>query len=424
MAECPIYEDDEMRVAVVGAGIAGLAVALGLEQAGHNVTVYEATGSVGGRMSTVACGDYPIDVGFHVLHTAYPTVKRWIDLEKLDAKPMDPCTVSIDPQSGRKRIMGDALKAPRYLLPTLKAVGIRDGMRFFKWRMQTSSKDLERSMDRIAPNIATGLQKRRFRPSTQRVLKPLFTGITLDPTLSERCSFADFTWGAMAHGTMVVPKGGIAAVPRQLSQRLKNTTICLNTKVNSVSQHSVQVNGEQVEFDRVILATPQHVVEDLLPGYSTEHETVERMTTTLVFSAPTPPFRQARLLLNERWGEESHKVLHVHVPTNLHASQTGQHFVTATLVGQDAVEPSFEEIQQELKSWFGKGVQGWKHVLTTTVRHALPHIDPTHHARLLPDVEIDGVFLIGDHRAHPSVQGALASAERLLEQFEIPLPKR
>jgi phytoene dehydrogenase-like protein len=351
-------------------------------------------------------------------------VKRWIDLEKLDAKPMDPCTVSIDPQSGRKRIMGDALKAPRYLLPTLKAVGIRDGMRFFKWRMQTSSKDLERSMDRIAPNIATGLQKRRFRPSTQRVLKPLFTGITLDPTLSERCSFADFTWGAMAHGTMVVPKGGIAAVPRQLSQRLKNTTICLNTKVNSVSQHSVQVNGEQVEFDRVILATPQHVVEDLLPGYSTEHETVERLTTTLVFSAPTPPFRQARLLLNERWGEESHKVLHVHVPTNLHASQTGQHFVTATLVGQDAVEPSFEEIQQELKSWFGKGVQGWKHVLTTTVRHALPHIDPTHHARLLPDVEIDGVFLIGDHRAHPSVQGALASAERLLEQFEIPLPKR
>ena len=67
---------------------------------------------------------------------------------------------------------------------------------------------------------------------------------------------------------------------------------------------------------------------------------------------------------------------------------------------------------------------GWEHVLTTTVRHALPHMDPTHHARFLPDVEIDGVFLIGDHRAHPSVQGALASAERLLERFEIPLPRR
>tara|TARA_B110000444_G_scaffold129775_1_gene122106 strand:+ start:79885 stop:81126 length:1242 start_codon:yes stop_codon:yes gene_type:complete len=413
-----------MNVAVVGAGIAGLAVAIGLEDAGHDVTVYEASDGVGGRMSTVACGDYPIDVGFHVLHTAYPTVKRWIDLDKLDAKPMDPCTVSIDPQSGRKRIMGDALKAPRYLLPTLKAVGIRDGLRFFKWRMQTSSKDLERSMDRTAPTISAGLQQRRFRPSTQRVLKPLFAGITLDPSLSERFSFADFTWGAMAHGTMVVPKKGIAAVPQQLAQRLKATTLHLNVKVDSVSQYTVEANGERLEFDRVILATPQHVAAELLPSYSLEHQTIERLTSTLVFSAGTSPFRQARLLLNERWGEQNQKILHVHVPTNLHPSPTGQHFVTATLVGEDAINPQIDEIQKELSSWFGQDVQGWEHVLTTTVRHALPHMDPNHHARFLPDVEIDGVFLIGDHRAHPSVQGALASAERLLEQFEIPLPRR
>ena len=413
-----------MKVAVVGAGIAGLAVAIGLENAGHEVTVYEASDGVGGRMSTVACGDYPIDVGFHVLHTAYPTVKRWIDLDKLDAKPMDPCTVSIDPRSGRKRIMGDALKAPRYLLPTLKAVGIRDGLRFFKWRMQTSSNDLERSMDHAAPTISAGLQQRRFRPSTQRVLKPLFAGITLDPSLSERFSFADFTWGAMAHGTMVVPKKGIAAVPQQLAQRLKSATLHLNAKVDSVSQHTVEANGERLEFDRVILATPQHVAAELLPGYSPKHQSVERLTSTLVFSAGAPPFRQARLLLNERWGEQHQKVLHVHVPTNLHPSPTGQHFVTATLVGEDSINPQVEEIQRELISWFGPGVQGWKHVLTTTVRHALPHMDPNHHARFLPDVEIDGVFLIGDHRAHPSVQGALASAERLLERFEIPLPRR
>ena len=413
-----------MKVAVVGAGIAGLAVAIGLENAGHEVTVYEASDGVGGRMSTVACGDYPIDVGFHVLHTAYPTVKRWIDLDKLDAKPMDPCTVSIDPRSGRKRIMGDALKAPRYLLPTLKAVGIRDGLRFFKWRMQTSSNDLERSMDHAAPTISAGLQQRRFRPSTQRVLKPLFAGITLDPSLSERFSFADFTWGAMAHGTMVVPKKGIAAVPQQLAQRLKSATLHLNAKVDSVSQHTVEANGERLEFDRVILATPQHVAAELLPGYSPKHQSVERLTSTLVFSAGAPPFRQARLLLNERWGEQHQKVLHVHVPTNLHPSPMGQHFVTATLVGEDGINPQVEEIQRELISWFGPGVQGWKHVLTTTVRHALPHMDPNHHARFLPDVEIDGVFLIGDHRAHPSVQGALASAERLLERFEIPLPRR
>ena len=424
MAACRTYGDDEMNIAVVGAGIAGLAVAVGLEQAGHHVTVYEAADKVGGRMSSVDLGDYSIDNGFHVLHTAYPTVKRWIDLEKLDAKPMDPCTVSIDPISGRKRIMGDALKAPRYLFSTLKAVGIRDGMRFLKWRTQTSSKDLERSLDSASPDIAMGLEQRRFRPSTQRVLKPLFTGITLDPSLSERFSFADFTWGAMAHGRMVVPRKGIAAVPQQLAGRLTQATINLDTKVDSVSQHHVFVNGEQVEFERVILATPQHITEELLSGYANPHDPIERLTSTVVFSSPAPPFRQARLLLNERWGEDGRKVLHIHTPTNLHPSPGGQHFVVATLVGADAMDPSPQQVQQELKSWFGAQVNNWNHVLTTKVRHALPHIDPSHHARALPELEFDGVYVVGDHRAHPSVQGALSSAERLLKHFETPFPQR
>ena len=424
MAVCQAYGADEMNVAVVGAGIAGLAVAVGLEEAGHNVTVYEAASNLGGRMSSVEFDKYPIDNGFHVLHTAYPTVKRWINLEGLESKPMDPCTVSIDPLSGRRRIMGDALKAPRYLFPTLKAVGIRDGMRFLKWRVQTSSKDLERSLDSESPDIETGLKNRRFRPSTQRVLKPLFAGITLDPSLSERFSFADFTWGAMAHGKMVVPRNGIGAVPHQLADRLIKTTVHLDTKVDSVSQHHVCVNGEHVEYERVILATPQHVTQELLSGYEVAHETTERLTSTVVFSTPTAPFRQARLLLNERWGEDGRKVLHVHVPTNLHPSPGGHHFVIATLVGPDAMNPSPPEIQNELVSWFGAQVNDWSHVLTTKVRHALPHIDPGHHSRAFSEIEFDGVFLVGDHRAHPSVQGALASAERLLEHFEIPLPHR
>jgi len=43
--------------------------------------------------------------------------------------------------------------------------------------------------------------------------------------------------------------------------------------------------------------------------------------------------------------------------------------------------------------------------------------------RETPDVEHDGVLLAGDHRSHPSVQGALRSAERVLKHMEIPLPR-
>ena len=172
------------------------------------------------------------------------------------------------------------------------------------------------------------------------------------------------------------------------------------------------------------MATPQHIAEELLSGYTNAHVATERLTSTVVFSSPSPPFRQARLLLNERWGEGGRKVLHIHAPTNLHPAPGGQHFVVATLVGNDAIEPNPKEIQEELISWFGSQVSHWTHVLTTKVRYALPHIDPNHHARTLPELEFDGVYVVGDHRTHPSVQGALASAERLLKHFEIPFPQR
>ena len=61
-----------MRIAVVGGGLAGLTVALGCERAGHEVDLYEASDRLGGRMGTRAEGDHLIDLGFHVLHTAYP----------------------------------------------------------------------------------------------------------------------------------------------------------------------------------------------------------------------------------------------------------------------------------------------------------------------------------------------------------------
>ena len=61
-----------MNIAVVGGGLAGLAVALGCEQDGHQVTLFESSSTLGGRMKTLQEANHPLDVGFHVLHTAYP----------------------------------------------------------------------------------------------------------------------------------------------------------------------------------------------------------------------------------------------------------------------------------------------------------------------------------------------------------------
>lgn len=57
-------------IAIVGAGIAGLAAASRAVDAGYRVAVFEAKERVGGRAWTVEVGGYPVDLGATWLHSA------------------------------------------------------------------------------------------------------------------------------------------------------------------------------------------------------------------------------------------------------------------------------------------------------------------------------------------------------------------
>ena len=64
-----------MRIAIVGGGLSGLAVALGCEEAGHDVSLYEASDQLGGRMMTRPEGQHLIDLGsVSYTHLTLPTI--------------------------------------------------------------------------------------------------------------------------------------------------------------------------------------------------------------------------------------------------------------------------------------------------------------------------------------------------------------
>ena len=68
------------RVAVVGAGWAGLAAAVELVQAGFPVEMYEAARQVGGRARRVELDGHLLDNGQHILLGAYRETLRLIAL--------------------------------------------------------------------------------------------------------------------------------------------------------------------------------------------------------------------------------------------------------------------------------------------------------------------------------------------------------
>lgn len=92
-----VHDRGAADVVVIGAGLAGLACALDLCAAGRRVTLLEASDGPGGRMRTDRRDGFLLDRGFQVFNTAYPQVKRRIDLRDLRLRPFTPGIVAHTP---------------------------------------------------------------------------------------------------------------------------------------------------------------------------------------------------------------------------------------------------------------------------------------------------------------------------------------
>lgn len=101
------------RVAVVGAGLAGLSAALRLACAGHQVRVYEASAKVGGCCATSQLGGYTFNDG--ALYVALPEIlDRAFERLALDRAAQLPLRKMTTPQCtvfphGTRITLGNAL---------------------------------------------------------------------------------------------------------------------------------------------------------------------------------------------------------------------------------------------------------------------------------------------------------------------------
>ncbi|NDA01047.1 MAG: FAD-dependent oxidoreductase, partial [Acidimicrobiia bacterium] len=106
-------------VVVVGAGVAGLAAAKHLHAKSFSVAVLEAQDDVGGRVRTDIVDGFRLDRGFQILLTAYPELRRQVDLDALDVHTFDPGALVM--HRGRSYVVGDPFRAPRTFVSTLRA---------------------------------------------------------------------------------------------------------------------------------------------------------------------------------------------------------------------------------------------------------------------------------------------------------------
>ncbi|MCF3964223.1 FAD-dependent oxidoreductase [Streptomyces fuscigenes] len=399
-------------VAVVGAGLAGLAAALDLSARGADVLVLEAGERAGGRVATDLLDGYRLDRGFQVLNTAYPELGRVLDLAELDLRPFDRALtlyargghwVLADPRR-------DPLALPRMLRAPIGPLSAKTALA--RHALEVSYSSTEAILHRHDVPAARHWRARGLADETvERLLRPFYAGLTLDPGAGTSGRFVDLMLRMFVRGQAAVPADGMEALPRALAGRLPEGTLRLGTPVQRVAGDRVETDEGAVAARAVVVATDARSAAGLLPALS---EPDWRGVTTWYHAtdAENLPGAAARLIVDgDASPVDNSIVISAAAPGHAPAGRALVATSTARREGAPRGTAAESAVRGRLADLHRTSTAGWDLVATYDIPYALPAMTAPH--PFSRPALVGDVYVCGDHRDTSSLQGALHSGRRV-----------
>ena len=265
------------RVAVVGAGWAGLAAAATLAERGLTVTVFEASRSLGGRARRVTLDGVDLDNGQHILIGAYGETLRLMRLVGADPERLlVRLPLELRYASGF-RLRAPPLPAPFHLLAGLVlASGLTAAERLAAARFVAGLRRRRFALDAdesVARLLARHGQTGALR---DRLWVPLcVSALNTPPERASARVFAnvlrDTLGGGRAASDLLLPRSDLGALfpaPAAAFVAARRGEIRLGAAVRGIARDGAgfRLDADPAPFTHVVLASPSQLAPALLGG--------------------------------------------------------------------------------------------------------------------------------------------------------------
>lgn len=397
----------QVEVAIIGAGLAGLACAIELQRNKIDFQIFEASDGVGGRVRSDVVDGFILDRGFQLYNPSYSEGKRLLDYVALDLKPFTPGIAIRDGK--RLRLIVDPFRSKEFRFNLIKdlpgnPLSFLGLLRYFLKFLITSDAQIATTKDISAMQSLT---KSGVRGALlEKLLKPFLQGVFLESNLSTSRKFLDVVLKTFLKGTPSVPAQGMREISNQLAARIPVEKISLNTKITKIEGTKLFTDAGEIEAKIIVVATDPSTAINWLGLEPKKMHTV----TTWYFKADQEVNKVAKaspILFVD--AKKSGPLTNAVVLTNSAPSYapSGQVLVSASAISPNE-NADIDSVKKHLAHIFGVATENWKLIKEYKIKEALPEMLPPF--SLINSNQInDHTFVAGDHRATSSIQGALLS---------------
>ena len=381
---------------VIGAGLAGMAATLTLQESGADVALIDAADRPGGRVASDEIDGFILDRGFQLINGNYAEIKRWSLLEGVDFK-LAPRAVGISTADGVIRL-GD----PRTAL--LSSLSSKSGSIYSKisfLRYLASSPQVNESVEEHF--IRTGVSDLYFK-----VLKPFLQGVFLADPSKVSAVIGREIIGSFINGRSGVPARGVGELAVRMAARVID--LRLNCQVEEIVVGGVQTSQGFIAADKIIVATDLTTAGQLLGAGE-----IGRLTdsTTWYHVTEKPPTESAELIIDST---NRGPVVNSIVISNLSKdyAPAGQSLISSTTIKS----ASESEVRRQLAQMWGVSTEDWRFLAKYEINSALPLFQPGYLKTETSESQLN-IYRAGDYLESPSQNGALLSGRKAAERLLI-----